>query len=109
MSLTGAKEITPLLQKKTLLTHGLSQGKTTLFLLSTCIELHVGKLYKSYNYNIFLTQKLNLIVKMPKQLELFHQTCQYNDFFSDQFFLCYALYKRTERFWYFFVLLMSNS
>lgn len=40
---------------------------------------------------------------MPKQLELFHQTCQYNDFFSDQFFLCYALYKRTERFLYFFV------
>lgn len=37
---------------------------------------------------------------MPKQLELFHQTCQYNDFFSDQFFLCYALY---ECFLYFFV------
>lgn len=41
MSLTGAKEITPLLQKKTLLTHGLSQGKTTLFLLSTCIDFSV--------------------------------------------------------------------
>lgn len=40
---------------------------------------------------------------MPKQLELFHQTCQYNDFFSDQFFLCYALYKRTECFLYFLV------
>lgn len=40
--------------------------------------------------------------------ELFHQTCQYNEF-SPIIFLCYALYKCTKCFGIFFVLLMSNS
>lgn len=49
---------------------------------------------------------------MPKQLELFHQTCQYNDFFLTNFFFVMhfiSVLSVFGIFLYFFVLLMSNS